>query len=67
MNIISTKPLKNGKMRVTVELVPGEQIAAIDPNGFYELGYPLEDIVVGHHIIDAERVRWCVLEQGWVK
>ncbi len=67
MNIITAKPLKNGKMRVTVDLAPGEKIAAIAPEAFYRMGYPHEDIVWGEQIIDAQRVTWCVVKQEWVE
>jgi len=67
MNIITAKPLKNGKMRVTVDLAPGEKIAAINPDGYYRMGYPHEDIVRGEQIIDAQSVMWCVVGQEWVE
>lgn len=53
--------------RVTVELLPGEQLLAINPKQYYELGEPLEDVVQGHIIADAAPVLWCPIGQEWIK
>jgi hypothetical protein len=67
MNLITCKTLKSGKMRVTVDIDPGQKLVAIYEDAYYELGEPLDDVVQGHIIADADRVTWCPIGQGWVK
>lgn len=37
----------------------------VDPNGFYQLGQPLDEVVPGHVLAGATRVYWCCIEQKW--
>ena len=67
MKIKHSKQLKNGKRHVLVELDEGEEIQAFDEDGYYKLGYPLDEVVRGNNIIDSSRVMWCALEQQWVE
>jgi hypothetical protein len=66
MKIITEKVNKKGKRVVTVELADGEHIMAAHPDRHYKTGYPLEDIVVGHIILDSVPVTWCSIGQEWV-
>jgi hypothetical protein len=65
MKMIS-ETVKGGKRRVVVELGPNEQLIAVDPSSHYQMAEPVDDIVVGRHIIGAKEVEWCAVEQGWV-
>lgn len=51
--------------RVTVELLPGEELLVISDRQHYRLGYPLEDVVPGHVVQEAVPVSWCCIEQRW--
>jgi hypothetical protein len=66
MKVISEKEVGRTK-RLVVELQPGEKLVAIYPDSFYKMGEPHDDIVRGDHIIDADQVSWCVVEQRWAK
>ena len=57
---------RQGRRVVTIELDSDEHIQAIRPDGFYKTGYPVEDVVQGHVILDSVRVTWCPLGQEWV-
>lgn len=67
MKILSDKTMKTtGKRRVTVELDDGEKFHALREDGFYRTGYPLQEVVPGHILLDSEQVVWCPLGQEWV-
>jgi hypothetical protein len=66
MKIIKEKVNKKGKREVVIELDQGEHIQAINPDSFYRTGYPVEDVVRGHVILDSQHVTWCSLGQEWV-
>lgn len=66
MKVRHRKELKNGKRHVLVELDANETLIAFDENGYYRTGYPHEEVVRGHIILDAEQVSWCNLGQEWV-
>jgi len=66
MKVIKEKVNRKGKREVTVELDAGEHIQAINPNYFYRTGYPVEDVIGGHVILDSDQVTWCSLAQEWV-
>jgi len=66
MKEISCKTLKSGKLRVTVDVDPGEKLFAIREDCFYKLGYPFQEVVQSHIIEDAQQVTWCPLGQKWV-
>jgi hypothetical protein len=66
MKIKHERTLKNGKRHVLVELDKGEHIQAIQADSYYRTGYPQEEVVRGHIILDAEQVTWCSLGQEWV-
>lgn len=57
---------KSGRREVTVELDDGEHIQAIHPDKHYKTGYPLEEVVAGHIMLDSVHVTWCSLGQEWV-
>jgi len=65
---ILDKPTRDGKRRrVVVELDEGEKLIAIQPDSYYQLGYPMnEDVIASHILTDAEEVSWCSLEQKWI-
>jgi hypothetical protein len=52
--------------RVTVELVPGETLIAINDRLHYQLGEPLDDVLPGHMLSNAVPVYWCPVAQRWV-
>ena len=66
MKEISCKTLKTGKLRVTVDLDPGEKLITVRDDCFYKLGYPFEEVVQSHIIQGAYQVTWCPLGQQWV-
>jgi hypothetical protein len=66
MKITRERTNKQGKRIVTVELDNGEHIMAINPDEHYKTGYPVEDVVGGHTILDSRHVTWCSLGQEWV-
>lgn len=58
--------MKNGKVRVIVEIGAKDKLLAVDPDKFYDLGEPLQgDILAGHIIADAVPASWCSVEQKW--
>jgi hypothetical protein len=57
---------KSGRREVTLELDDGEHIQAINPDKYYRTGYPQEDVVGGHILLDSQQVTWCSLGQEWV-
>lgn len=56
---------KSGKVRVTLDLAPGERYVVLKDERFYKLGYPIEDVVPAHVIADATSVSWCPVSQKW--
>ena len=66
MKVVKEKINRQGKREVTVVLESNEALRAFDQSAFYRTGYPVEDVVGGHIILDAEQVTWCSLSQGWV-
>lgn len=66
MKVIREKTNKQGKRIVTVELDSGEHLQALKPDAFYRTGYPQEEVVQGHILIDCNQVTWCSLGQEWV-
>jgi hypothetical protein len=66
MKILRERINKHGKREVVVVLDAGEHIQAINPDVYYRTGYPQEDVVGGHILLDSERVTWCSLGQEWV-
>jgi hypothetical protein len=66
MKEVSCKTMKNGKLRVTIDIDPGEKLIPIRDGGFYKLGYPFQETVQSHIILDAVQVMWCPLGQEWV-
>ncbi len=53
------------KRRIVVELDPGEQLIAIDPDTHYQLTDPHDDIIPGHVFLGMRPAVWCSLEQKW--
>jgi hypothetical protein len=60
-----TPPTIKLKRRVLVELDLGEQLIAIHDNRYYQLGYPLDEVMVGHILANTHEVVWCSLAQEW--
>lgn len=65
MKTLKDITLKSGVRRVTVELATGEKLLALHDDRHYRLGYPVEDVVPSHVVLDATEVSWCCLEQKW--
>ena len=66
MRVIREKINRQGKREITVVLDSTETLTAFDPSAFYRTGYPVQDVVRGDIILDAEQVAWCSLGQEWV-
>lgn len=66
MKVLRERINKRGKREAVVELDAGEHIMAVNPNFYYRTGYPVEDVVGGHVILDSKEVTWCSLGQEWV-
>lgn len=66
MKIKHERTLRNGKRHVLVELDEGEHIMVVHPDKYYKTGYPIEEVVAGHIILDSVRVTWCSVGQEWV-
>lgn len=62
----NARALPNGRMRVTVELAPGEKLLKVREGAHYQLAQPVGDVVGAHIIADAEEVTWCSAAQAWV-
>jgi len=67
MKVLTEKVMKTGIRRVTIDLYPNEKLCAFKEDDFYKTGYPLEEIINGHHILDSVRVTWCAFEQRWIE
>lgn len=65
MNQISCKTLKTGKLRVTVDIAPGEQLIAVNEDRFYQLGGQVNDVHRGHVLTETKEVYWCGITQEW--
>jgi hypothetical protein len=66
MKVKNTKTLKNGKRHLLVELDPDEELLALKGDEHYRIGYPIEDVMRGHILIESQHVTWCSLEQKWL-
>lgn len=66
MKILRERINKHGKREAVVVLDAGEHIQAINPDWHYRTGYPIEDVIAGHIILDSVQVTWCSLEQRWL-
>jgi hypothetical protein len=66
MKILRERINKHGKREVVVELNADEHIQAIKEDAFYKTGYPQEEVVQGHIILDSVQVTWCSIGQEWV-
>ena len=60
---MTTKPKGTRTIR---HLADGEVLITIKPEAMYKLGYPLEEIIYGHTIIDAVGVTWDEIKQEWI-
>lgn len=65
MKIIKNIPQKNGGTRIVMDVPHGVKVVAIRSDGYYKLGYPLEDVVHGAIIVNALPVSWCCVSQEW--
>ena len=62
---ILTEKIVRGVRRVTVELAPGENLQAINPDKYYRLSDPMDDVIAGHILAGAAMANWCSIEQKW--
>lgn len=62
-------PKKNpGRIkRLIIEVPANEELLSIDPDKYYELGEPMNDIVLGEYISQSSRVVWDSIEQHWIR
>ena len=68
MKVLKSVPAKDSKLRLTVETDATENLLPVRDGAFYRLGYPLDDMVIAAHILEAARpVLWCSIEQKWVE
>ena len=68
MKIKHERVLKDGRVQVLIELGPAEPFpqAAINPEHFYRLNAPMDDVVGGYLIEKPQRVCWDSLTQEWI-
>lgn len=66
MKILRERINKQGKREAVVVLDAGEHIQAIREDAFYKTGYPVEEVVGGHIILDSVQVTWCSASQEWM-
>ena len=66
MKILLEKTNKQGRRVVTVGLEEGEQLLAIHPARFYQLGDPMDDVVGGYILTGMRPAVWCSISQKWV-
>lgn len=66
MKIIKEIPTKFNGTRVLLQLNAGEKLVAVKEDSFYTLGQPMDDVVPGHVMTQAQLVCWCPIEQKWV-
>ena len=68
MKVKHTKELKDGRRHVLIELAKGELIPVppVDPDAFYRLNDPMDDVVDGYLIKNPQRVCWDSLAQTWI-
>lgn len=69
MKVLHSKTLKNGRRHVLIELTPHEQLPVppVDPDAFYRLNDPMDDVVGGYLIWKPQRVCWDSLTQKWIE
>lgn len=66
MRVVSSKNSRDGKTtRVTVDIQPGERLISVRDEAFYTLGEPMDEVVQGHILRNAQAVHWCPLGQRW--
>jgi hypothetical protein len=57
MKVLKAVPVKNtSRVRITLEVDSSQKLVAIRPEAYYRLGQPLEDVVSGDLITEAEQV-----------
>lgn len=66
MKVLRERINKRGKREAVIELDSDEQIIALNPDRHYRTGYPIEDVIQGHIMLDSKEVTWCSLGQEWV-
>lgn len=67
MKVLRERINRRGKREAVIELDAGEHIMAINPDTYYKTGYPLEDVIQGHIMLDSKDVTWCPIGQEWVQ
>lgn len=58
--------ITKGKRIVTVELAAGEDLVAIVPGRYYQLGDPHKEVIPAERILEAQCVVWDDLGQKWI-
>lgn len=66
MKILREKRNAKGARVVTVELLEGERLQAIDRNLHYQLPYPMDYVFSGDVLANPTPVVWDNLEQRWL-
>ena len=66
MRVVREKHLPNGNTQITYEITREETIICVRQGEFYELGYPVNDVVASHILSDYQHVVWDSLEQKWI-
>lgn len=60
--------VKGGKRIITVEMEhPDSVLREVNDKHFYRLGGQVDDVMPGHVLSEANRVRWCPFDQQWVE
>lgn len=53
-------------IRTVIYLKPGESVLVVKEDSYYKLGYPVEDIMLGHTLKETTLVSWDELSQQWI-
>jgi hypothetical protein len=66
---LHTRNLKDGRRHVLIELAKGEPdpTPSVNPDAFYRLNDPMDDVVAGYMIENPQRVYWDSLTQKWIE
>ena len=68
IKVIDSKVGAVGTKDVTVRVPKGHKLLLISDDEYYELGQPMDDMVLGGHILTSmARVTWDSVEQKWME
>jgi hypothetical protein len=65
VKVIKATTMSNGKRRMIIEVSADSKVLELHEDRHYELGGPMDDVIVGHILANATEVHWCSIEQKW--